>query len=256
MVFHDERIGLSSQIAFSPTANELAVTTGYRASAAFLIDIQNGNLIHTFNPYSSYDVLFTADNRSLIVVDWSGFHVWDIPSGERIFRRDYPMGSVSAALSTDGEILAVSHSGGPSAPIRLYETANWNGLAGFGFFTVGTATSVAVSPDNRTLASGHCDRVALWDISTQERLNNLDGDSEPDLELPLVESCVEQVEFAADNSMLVASDRDVIHFWTVPDYEFVRTIPGRRFALDRHTEQMAVISNGGIQLWDLPHQGE
>jgi WD40 repeat protein len=241
-------------IAFAPSGDAIAVTTGMRQSAVFLIDVENGSPIQTFNPFSSYDVLFTPDNRSLIVADWAAFHVFDLQSGETIVSKtNFPMGSVSIGISHDGRLLAVAFSGSPSNPVRLYDTQNWESLGSFGFFSVGGASSVALSPNSHWVVSGHCESLAFWDISSSEKIQNLTHDaySEPNFEIPVDGDCVDHIDFSADGSLLIAGNRDMIRLWRTSDYELIQSTPGHLFALSSDGKQLAVTQGDSIQLWEL-----
>jgi WD40 repeat protein len=238
------------EVAFSPNGQMIAVSTGYLGEAVYVLDAHNGHILRNFTLLSSYDVAFTADDQSLIVADWGGLYVWDLQTGEKIFDKQYRMGSVRFKLSVQGDMLAVALAG-VNMPLIIYDTETWTGLAGFGFFTVGSAMSVAINSENTLLASGHCNSISLWDISTDAQLGTLDEYSEPVVEFLNSDSehCVQELEFFADDTILIGDDYRFIQFWDVSNHVLLDSKEGQSFAVAPNGQQIAIISSNKIQIW-------
>ena len=164
------------------------------------------------------------------------------------------MGSMSIAFSPDGSLLAAGFRGSPHSPLYLFWDITRDSHEGnaFGFFSIDGATSVAVNADNSRLASGSCNDIHLWDISTREKILQLDSNSRPLATLERHSACVEQLSYNPDSSLLISAADNEIFVWDTGDDSVVRTLAGRSFALNASGTQMAIICQGVVQLWSLP----
>jgi WD40 repeat protein len=109
--------------------------------------------------------------------DWkyyATFHgVWEVDSGRAVISLGDNAYAVHA-FSSDGRYVAespfrkIAH--GPH--IRVVELESGKQISAFG---IRSAVSLAISPDGRTLASGHWNAVKLWDFLSGKRLEVLHG---------------------------------------------------------------------------------
>ena len=152
-----------TRIAFSPDSARVAtMTTGLSTGGApdpvSIWDTATGQHLASFPGRSEIleSVVFTADNRSLLISSTVSVRRWRLAATDRDEDR-HPAGhkdeAWSLAFSPDGRTVATgSDDTDPDPTIKLWETATgqlktaWPG-------GVGTVASLIFSPDGRTLAS-------------------------------------------------------------------------------------------------------
>ncbi len=119
---------------------------------------------------------------------------------------------VALSLSADGKLLAT---GDDACVIALWDVASGKLLRRFdGLCLAGSARSVALAPDGKTLAApvnrkgggGSADQVVLWDTATGKELRRLGG--------PLGSACA-CLAFSPDGKLLAAGEwqAGTVHVW-------------------------------------------
>jgi len=138
--------------------------------------------------------------------DWkyyATFHgVREVDSGRTVISLGDKAYAVHA-FSPDSRYVAESPFGkvthGPQ--IRVVELASGKQISAFGRRN---ASSIAISPDGRTLASGHWNVVKLWDFRTGERLEVLHG----------FDRYIDGLSFSQDGGLLAAgTDFGKVQIW-------------------------------------------
>jgi WD40 repeat protein len=234
----------------------------------------------TFTPNSKILVSGGADNEGII-------RFWDVESGRNAgnIGKAHQTAVESVVVTTDGQTLISCSS---DSRINLWDLKSLK----FNRSLVGHNTNVlalAVSPDNKVLASGGLDGIRLWDLQQQRPLATLvrfdnfiytlaispdgqtlaSGDGKGVIKLWSLSSgklirrlvahqnMVTALEFTANSQFLVSSSRDrTIKIWNIPTGARYRTLTGHNnwvnaIALHPHGQTLASGGKDGIKLWDL-----
>ena len=120
------------------------------------------------------------------------------------------------------------------------------------FDVPGLVTSVAFSPDGRTLASGSNDRtIKLWDVQKQREIATLTGHSYP----------VNSVAFSPDGRTLASGSNDKkIKLWDVRSQREIATLTGHRWWVNSvaFSPDGRTLASGSedkkIKLWDVQNR--
>lgn len=171
--------------------------------------------------------------------------VWDISTGNLRHTLTAPAANYRVTgvdFSPDGSSLAASYT--------LYQFSQpvdgrlrvWRMPSGSVEFTLSTepAYSVAYTPDNLSLATGHTGMVRMWDASDGAEWYTL-ATTEPSLSVFQIDFL-----FTSDDLLVIAAARisanyyeGVIHTWRESDGGLIRTLPSQRFGLFPRGEWIA-----------------
>jgi len=153
----------------------------------------------------------SPDGRLLAFGTRTGDVYWlDAETGELLARRSGDPRTIQVAFSGDGLRVASTSLYGT---VTLWDSSSLRRLADpFRAHLMG-AHGVALSPDNRRLATGGStsrDAVKLWDLSTQREL----------IALPAQSATYRFVVFSNDGRWLAArSSKGNLHLWLAPSWE-------------------------------------
>ncbi len=182
--------GVGAPFAVSPDSKFIAAST--RGGMA-LLDVSQGSVVRRF-PGASAPAAFSAQGDLLATSSRDGLRLWDLESGKT--PRDLPDsrdrfflggwwfgGSTLMAFTPDGEFLVSPRS--PAAGLSPFALSLWNVASGEERVMPadpervehsGLVTSLAITPDGRTLVTASMDHsIRLWDLASQRRTAVLRG---------------------------------------------------------------------------------
>jgi WD40 repeat protein len=220
----------------SPTTE--AATSLYTAAAV----LPDGRL--TGHTYAVTSVAFSPDGRTLATASSDGTRLWDIATGKTRTTLPGHEDVESLQLSSDGRALATVSSDGR---IRLWDTATGKTRttlpadrpADYDY------TSLALSPDGRTLAIDTDEGTRLWDTTTGKARATLDREW--------------LAVFSPDGHTLATASNEGTRLWDTTTWKTRTTRKTRTtltrfewpvaFSPDGHT--LATSSNEGtVRIWD------
>jgi len=129
------------------------------------------------------------------------------------------------AFSPDGNQIAVASSTG----VQIYDAKLLQVISQFAGDD--WIASLAYSPDGKTLATWYPNgSVALWDVSTAQRLQTLTSDSSGSYQFR--GGGVFEVAFSPDGKILAAGQGDgAVHLWDPASGQLIRTIKGSKTSI-------------------------
>jgi WD40 repeat protein len=256
-------------VAFSPDGRTLATAA---KDMVRLWEAATAKEIATLRSQESlvFSVAFSPDGRTLATgSDDNTTRLWEVASGVEIAALrgheegpEPPLvpkleGVTSIVFSPDGRMLAT---GADYNTTRLWEVASGREIAVLRgheerdkqplLAKLEHVTSVAFSPDGRTLATGSADNTArLWEVATAREIATLRGHDDQ----------VSSVTFSPDGRTLATGSWDnTARLWEVASAEEITTLRGGH---ERPVDSLAFSPDGGIlatgstdrtvRLWDV-----
>jgi len=161
-------------------------------------------------------VAFSPDGK-LLVGGGDSVRVWDLATATTIADLNGGGQAHEIVFTPDGSTLI---SGSFDRTIRLWDTRNWallDTLEGH----KGCVSSLAISPDGLTLASGEVKSgatIRLWDIARRKQKHVMRGTDD--------DQTVTSLAFSADGSMLLSGCYRASKLWNVVTGQKVATLDG------------------------------
>ena len=203
---------------FTPDSKKILITI-YNKSGVRVYDTSNGKYVDTLNADDNLKGLRTVSHDCRLMAtetsddtteDSDGFVLWNLATNKLAFRvrHDYLAG-MRCAFSADDTLLAVGSQG---KEIILYNTAN--GKEHLRLQVHGFTTSLAFSPDGKTLAAAFQGGFRIWEVAT--------GKIVPPS--PEHTSGFSGLRFTADGKQL-RTFADGVFWWDVMSGKLVRHLP-------------------------------
>ena len=264
-------------VAFSPDGRTVAIAADEIISIWDAVTrVKKRSLSPKFS-WASH-VVFRPDGRTIAGGGGEIVRLWDVVTGKRKrTMRNEPLADVtSIAFNPDGRTLASGH----RSPLVTHRVSEgevhlWDAETGKRKDSINASvkkpTSLAYSPDGRTLAIGHFDAapgvgswgwVSLWDAETLEFKRQL-GVRPDGFRL---DDGVGSVAFSPDGRTLAVgrmiydwggNDAGIVRFWDVATGEHLRTLDGHTddvnsvaFSPDGRTLASGSL-DGTVLLWEI-----
>ncbi len=248
-----------TSIAYSPDGKTLAA--GLSDTTVRVWDVATGKEIQALEGHTGKvtSVAYSPDGKTLASASADkSVRLWDVTSGKELRRLAHPIDVTSIAYSPDGKTLASGSRGHtdytPDGKTLFYgDTLHfWNVATGKPLQALnvgGDVTSVAYSPDGKTLALGGRTAI-LWDVASGKERQRLVGHT----------FGANAVVYSPDGKMLV-SISDMARVWDAATGKELQVLGERstsiqalRYSPDGKTLASGMADNT-VQLWD-PHTGK
>ncbi len=205
-------------VAFSPDGRTFA--SG--GSAIIVWDAATGQAVHTLRGHSNIveSVAFSADGTRLASASRDhGVALWDVESGEQIWRHPGHGPAHWLAVSPDGSLIAADS---PSRHAVLWDAQTGQQLRTIGWGEGGTGP-LAFSLDSRVLATGglwggpHRGSVRFWDATTGGYLADVKAHHPR----------ITDICYGLDTKLIAtASEDNTVALWDAESLELLRRLDG------------------------------
>jgi WD40 repeat protein len=242
-------------VAFSPDGKLLASVS--RDQTANIWDWESESVLKSLNiSGEGVSVRVSPDGQTLVVggvESWPDAAIWlyDIANWQLSAKLVEYWNIPALAFSPDGEYLV---GGGTSRNVRVWRMDDQLEL--FTLYHSGQVTSLAISPDGSTIASGLCESsensgacsrgaIWLWSLENGKELARLSDFSD----------WVDSVAFSADGSLLIGQSRDgALRLYTASDLQpvFMAGSPGGSGVMEISNDGRLLATtrlDGQLDLW-------
>lgn len=251
-----------SAIAFSPDGQTLV--GGLFDGTIKLWNVTTGAEIRTLARHSTINFLLAVspDNKTLVSAGQNEtIELWDVPTGTKFRTLPGHVGGIdqAVAFSRDGNTLAA---GSPGKTVKLWSVATGVEIRTFVGHNA-DVTSVAFSPNGKTLASGSAfdfnysfKNVKLWDVATGAEIRTLEVRT----------GAVISIAFSPDGKTLAigGTASNILEFWDVATgtrtsilAKYDDDVYPNSLAFSPDGKTLAIGSvDGTIKLWDAASGAE
>ncbi len=184
--------------------------------------------------------------------------VWDLATGKETLRIDVaPDGVAAVALSADGKLLAA---GDHEETVTLWDmkgklSQRCSPPDRVRSINQGYGHTVALSPDNSRIVSGHGDAgIRLWDAATGKMIRRVGRQTD----------YVWSVQFSPDGKHVASAGRrdGTVHIWDAEKGEQIKALPGQKGGISKllySRDGKRLIAAGGsfdpaIYVWDVERE--
>ena len=235
-------------MSFSPVKldDRIILATGNEDKTVKIWDVDSGECQQNLPGHSNWvsSVAFSPDGKTLASGSTDhAIKIWNLDSGkcrrtleEHKTLKEHKSWVRSVAFSPDGEKLA---SGSADHTIKIWDLSNDKCLKSWQTFErhegrgeghEDTVTSVAFSPDGKTLASGSEDRtVKIWSVKDGKCIETFEGDDDTVSSAKSHKRWVNFVAFSPNGETIASTSIDeTIKLWDVKTGECINTLRSLR----------------------------
>jgi WD40 repeat protein len=239
--------------AWSPDGKRILGGSG---SSLRLWDVDAGTVLRTFDqhPWTIQCIAFTPDGKRAVTGSHDGgARLWDLQTGQVLFvlSDSATTTTLGIAVTPDGKYAITAgagRAGRPPCVITLWDLGTGKEVRRF--LDEGSwGLRVDVSPDGKTIASGHVDgRVRLWDPATGQGMLVLKGHAQ----------AIYGLSFAPDGRRLASAGADgTIRLWDVRTGKEVCRFEGHDGSVNAvHCGPRRRLLSGGddgtLRVWEAP----
>ncbi|KAF5699653.1 vegetatible incompatibility het-e-1 [Fusarium mundagurra] len=198
------------------SADGLRVASGSRDTTVKIWETETGTCLQTLKDQGRgiRSIKLSADGKRLVSCPYDNIiKVWDTIAGTCLYTLEDDGALLSVAFSADDQYLV---SGSSARTAKIWEVATGECLHTFEHDGGDAVTSVALSADNRCLATGLYRIIRLWNIEEHD-FEMLQGQGN--------ESWITSVAFSVDSRYLASgSYDDEVRVWDLEQYVCLHTI--------------------------------
>ena len=230
---------MARHLAWSADGRRLAI--GGTDFHGYIVDLASPSTVRlTGHTAEVVRVSFSPDARLLLTQSWDGSsRLWDAHTGRDLLTFELRMQELSRTGST-ASFADHTHFG-------VYEVAHGDYVRTLYEHIEKSPHALAVSPDQRYLASAGSDGVVLWELATGDELGWI------------ARGQIWSVEFHPDGDRLLASGRSGLRMWRFdpgdpmadPREHSILDVQAERMSLSRDGRTVAVIIDAAVTVLDL-----
>jgi WD40 repeat protein len=241
-------------VAFTPDGKTLAGAGGDPLkggnTSIRLWDVATGREIRRLHGHQqpAYALAFSPDGHMLVGVSCDLVICWDVANGTEMHRWSHLRATAALAVSPDRKLLASVGGETEDRAIHLWDVTTGKELHTLKGHQRGV-TSLAFSPDGKTLASGNpFEQHRLWDVAAGKLLHEFE-EGEGGLGLA----------FSPDGKLLATGSMNgAVRLWEVGTGKLLRCLSGYhgwvsqlRFSPDGKALLLAGSDSQTVHLWDV-----